>query len=363
MKEILFHSLSIIVIIASLLPFSKNQHWFVRLGDFVKVHLFVCQALLFIVGFFVIDYSLFSIVVCSLLLFLLIHNIFILAKYTPLFKKRIVNYESSTCTENISIVAANVFQFNHQYQSFINLVEKVDPHLILTVESNRHWEEGLKELEEKYPNCWKIPQENTYGMHLYTKLKIKEITTHYFVADDIPSIEAKLLTEDGEEFVFFGIHPPPPSPTEEANSKERDGELLCVAKHISSYQCPIIVVGDFNNVPWSKSSRLFQKTANLLDARIGRGLISTFHAKYKLLRMPIDQLYHSAEIHVVDLRTLAYFGSDHFPIFCKFFIQQNHATVNNKKVEKIDKEEQKEVDNLIAKGKQEEGDREKEAKE
>ena len=42
------------------------------------------------------------------------------------------------------------------------------------------------------------------------------------------SIEAKLKTKDGYEFVFFGVHPPPPSPTEEKTSK--DGDLLSIAK-------------------------------------------------------------------------------------------------------------------------------------
>jgi hypothetical protein len=62
-------------------------------------------------------------------------------------------------------------------------------------------------------------------MHLYSKLKITKHSVHYFVADDLPSIEAKITTADNFKFTFFAVHPPPPSPTEEENSKERDGEL------------------------------------------------------------------------------------------------------------------------------------------
>jgi hypothetical protein len=61
-------------------------------------------------------------------------------------------------------------------------------------------------------------------MHLYSKLKITKHSIHYFVADDLPSIEAKITTADNFKF-NFAVHPPPPSPTEEENSKERDGEL------------------------------------------------------------------------------------------------------------------------------------------
>jgi hypothetical protein len=46
------------------------------------------------------------------------------------------------------------------------------------------------------------------------------------VADDL--IEAKITTADNFKFTF-AVHPPPPSHYEE-NSKERDGELLSIAK-------------------------------------------------------------------------------------------------------------------------------------
>jgi hypothetical protein len=77
-------------------------------------------------------------------------------------------------------------------------------------------------LDQKYKYNIKVALDNTYGMHLYSKLKITKHSIHYFVADDL--IEAKITTTDNFKFTF-AVHPPPPSPTEEENSKERDGEL------------------------------------------------------------------------------------------------------------------------------------------
>lgn len=61
-------------------------------------------------------------------------------------------------------------------------------------------------------------------------MKIENDQEHYFVADDIPSIETELKDQVDRAFSIFGIHPPPPSPTEEPTTIERDGELLCIAK-------------------------------------------------------------------------------------------------------------------------------------
>ena len=117
-------------------------------------------------------------------------------------------------------------------------------------------------------------------MHLYSKIPFVKSTVHFFVADDVPSIEARFKTADGHDFVVFAVHPPPPSPTEETNSKERDGDLLCVAKKIKEHPVPSLVIGDFNTVAWSVTSILFRKTSELIDARVGRGIAATFHAKY-----------------------------------------------------------------------------------
>jgi len=187
-------------------------------------------------------------------------------------------------------------------------------------------------------------------------MEIEHSQTHFFVAGDIPSIEAHLKTEDGFSFVFFGVHPPPPSPTEEVTSKERDGDLLSTAKRVQEINKPVIVAGDFNNVAWSKSSILFRKTSHLIDPRVGHSFVSTFHAKYRLLRFPIDLMFHSENIFIKNLKTLDNFGSDHLPVYCEFFIDHKNNQ-QEKRVEEADTEEKAEAEEIIEEGKAEDGER------
>jgi hypothetical protein len=70
-------------------------------------------------------------------------------------------------------------------------------------------------------------------------------------------------------------------------------------------------------VAWSRTNYLFQRISGLLDPRIGRGFYNSFHAVYFFLRFPLDHFFHSTHFRLIELRRLAYFGSDHFPMFIR----------------------------------------------
>lgn len=351
-----YYILSALFFTVSVLPFTPHQHWMFRVWEFGRIQLLILQLITLALGIiFVEDKSLFFWGTVLLHTGLITYHAIILIPYTTIYRKNRPK-DIPKDSKSISIISVNVYQFNERYEELIKLVDEVKPDILLTMESNQAWEDAMTEIEEKYPNFKKVALENTYGMHFYTKLPAKYIKVNYFIADDLPSIEASLSTEDGTSFTFFGIHPPPPSPTEEDNSKERDGELLSIGKKVKEIKGSVIVAGDFNNVAWAKSSILFRNTSKLIDPRIGRGFVSTYHAKYRLLRFPIDLFFHSTDIFIEDFKTLRNIGSDHLPLFCKFFINHNE-NIQEEEVETLEEGEEEEVEEMIEDGIKEESER------
>jgi endonuclease/exonuclease/phosphatase (EEP) superfamily protein YafD len=152
-------------------------------------------------------------------------------------------------------------------------------------------------------------------MLLYSRLELVHAEVKFLVQDDIPSIHARVKLPSGQEVGLHCLHPRPPFPTEDESSKERDAELLIVGREIKREPIPVVVLGDLNDVAWSRTNYLFQDVSGLLDPRIGRGFYNTFHAEYPLVRFPLDHFFHSNHFRLVDFRRLPYFGSDHFPVF------------------------------------------------
>lgn len=346
--------ISVLLILLSLLPFIQHQHWLFRVAEFIKIQLVILQIIAFGITMIYVEDNIWLWIVQAVQFALIVYHIYILMRYTKFWKKQKPS-KTSFSSNKIKVISCNIHQYNSDYHRFIELIEQERPDIFVTMESNTDWEKSMRVLEKDYPYQEKVTLENTYGMHLYTKLKVKNIQTHYFVADDVPSIEAELETDDGHRFVFFAVHPPPPSPTEEDNSKERDGDLLAVAKKVRDSELPVVVTGDFNNVAWARSSILFKKTSELIDARIGRGILSTFHANYWFFRVPLDLLFHSTTIIIDKLFIYPSVGSDHFPIGCTFHIDVE-SNDQEEEVKHLENGEMQEVDELIADGKAEESE-------
>jgi len=353
---IAFFIFASILIVVNLLPFVRNQHWIFRVWDFGRIQLLVLEFLTALLGWiFIKEHTVYFWITQGLLTGVMIQNSVLLIPYTPLYRIK-ARHRSDTKTHLQSALSVNVYQFNTEYNRLIELINKCKPDMVFTVESNADWENALTVLESEYPYHHKHSLENTYGMHFYSKLEIVKARTHFFVSDDIPSFEIQLKSRDGIPFTFFGVHPPPPSPTEEETSKERDGDLLSVAKRVKDFSHPVIVMGDFNNVAWARSSNLFRRSSGLIDPRRGYGLVSTFHADYRLLRVPIDLLFHSPQIFIDDFKTLGHIGSDHLPMYCSFYIDKIDSS-QEEEVESQKEGDRELAEEFIEEGKEEDGDR------
>lgn len=299
----------------TLLPF---DHWVVRIFDFPKVQLLVLSAITLILWVFIlkIDTSIDYFGIIALCLSIIFH-LYRVVPYSPFFPKEVIKCTKEIESNSISLLASNVLTENSNYQLLINQIEELQPDLVLTLESDERWEKALSTIEKMYPHTAKVPQDNLYGMHFYSKLPVKNLEVRYLFKEGIPSIKCKVQLANQQWVMIYGLHPKPPSPTEAPTSTYRDAELLKVGKEVSKIEEPTIVFGDLNDVAWSKSTSLFRKISGLVDPRIGRGRYCTFHADYKLFRWPLDHLFHSKDFCLVNLKVLPSIGSDHFPIYAK----------------------------------------------
>ena len=111
---------------------------------------------------------------------------------------------------------------------------------------------------------------------------------------------------------------------------------------------PVVVCGDRNDVAWSRTTRLFQKTSRLVDPRKGRGLFSTFHARIPLLRFPLDHILHSDDFRLVSMRRLEYVGSDHFPVYAMLSFEP--SAKHHQEAPTADSGDKQEAQQTIAEG-------------
>lgn len=304
-------------IIGTGLPLLSYDHWAVRLFDFPRVQIVVggsaTLAVLLLLGpASFLEYS-----VAALLAGCLVYQIDHILPYTVLSAQQVQAAVPSDRAERLSLLICNVEIDNRNPEPFLKCIARWEPDLVLALETDDWWAEQLREVEEAYPYTVKQPQDNAYGMLLYSKRPLHDVEVRFLVEDHVPSIHARVSLTGGTAAYLHGMHPRPPHPTHRPDTTERDAELLHLARSIQDRDAPTIVAGDLNDVSWSYTTRLFQKLSGLLDPRIGRGTYSTFHARYPIFRYPLDHTFHSSHFKLVDLQVLPYVGSDHFPVYAE----------------------------------------------
>ena len=304
-----------LIVFATLLPLSRRTEWWIRDLDFPRLQLAVAASAILALEFLFLDLSeIASLALIAVTGACLLYQAWWIIPYTMIFPNEVKTSIGGQAANRIRIITANVLTTNRNTDGLIALIREHDPDVFVTLETDSWWQERLDVLERDYPFSMKCPLDNLYGMHVYSRLPLEDCAIQFLVEDDIPSMHAMAVLPSGRKVRMHFLHPAPPSPTEHDESTERDAELLVVAKSVAGLETPVIVAGDLNDVAWSTTTRLFRKISGLLDPRIGRGMVNTFHADYWFLRWPLDHIFHSHHFTLSFIRRLPTFGSDHFPV-------------------------------------------------
>lgn len=345
--KIVLYLLGLLTIILTVLPFFKFSVWWVRIGDFPRLQiaaLCIVVGILFAVLGFVSDKT--DIVFIALLTACALYQFYCVLPYLPVYPKQVEQNREFSPENVIKLLIFNVFMENENFEKFIDLVKKFNPDLFLLAEVNQRWVDAVSVLDKEYPHSIKYPLENTYGLALFSKLELKNQEVKFLVEDDIPSFHTNVKLRSGELIRLYCLHPRPPVPAENNRSLERDAELLIVGRIADKTDEPTIVAGDLNDVAWSRTTTLFQKISGLLDPRIGRGLYNSFHANYRLLRFPLDHVFHSNDFRLVELERMPSIGSDHFPIYIALGLEKT-AEITQEEPEADREEKQEAIETIV----------------
>ena len=330
-----------LMIAATVLPLMRSDYWIIRVFDFPRLQITVIFSVVFAAYILVReDPGIADHLFLGALTLCLVYQLWRMWPYTPLHPRQVKRAEQKNDSRSLSLLIANVLETNRDIEKLCGFIRDRDPDIVLLVETDSWWEEQLREMEQARPHCLKQPQSNTYGMLLYSRLPLIDPQLRFLVQDDVPSIHTGLELPSGDQVWLRGLHPRPPAPGESTRSTERDAELMIVAKELKQDDRPSIVVGDLNDVAWSRTSSLFQKVSGLLDPRVGRGFYSTFNANWPLIRFPLDHAFVSRHFQVAAFEVLPHVGSDHFPVFARLSLSPSAEGLNRPPPEADASEEQ-----------------------
>ena len=315
----LFVTLAVLLIFVSFLPLWWTDHWWVRLWDFPRLQvaalLLACGIGLFFVRLGRWRWPL----MVSILTALVWQSSHFIA-YFPIYPKQVNSVADCPPSRQISLLSANVLMTNRDYPALLRLINQRRPDILLLLETDQAWASAVEPLKRYYPYQISEPLPNTYGLILMSHLPMAGRILHR-VQPDIPSADATVSLGDGNDIRLHAIHPEPPLPGDD--SGERDAELVMVGRDVRDEGRATVVVGDLNDVAWSRTSHLFRRVAGMSDPRVGRGLYPTFNARYPLLRWPLDHLFVSPHFELIQIDVLRDIGSDHFPIFFRLCLKDN----------------------------------------
>ena len=309
-----FYALAALCLILTLLPFSRHEAWWVRAADFPRLQIAVVAAVALIGLLWLSKGGTLPAAIAASLGLAILYHVAAILPYTMLWTTDMKAAASDADGASISVMVANVLMSNRETERLFAMIDQHDPDVLLAVETDDWWCRRIGEKLADRPYAISHPLDNTYGMFLASRLEMADAEVRFLLKDDIPSIRADVRLDNGAAVTLYALHPEPPSPTEAETSLPRDAELVTVAKEIAERGRQAIVMGDLNDVAWSRTSRLFRRIGRMLDPRIGRGLFSTFHAHYWPLRWPLDHVFASDDFLLEKIERLGAFGSDHFPI-------------------------------------------------
>ncbi len=219
--------------------------------------------------------------------------------------------------KKIRLMSVNVNTANTRNEDLVAQIASADPDILLLMEVNDKWIAALERIREIYPHSTIYPQEDNFGIALFSKNEPVSSKVSFYGQYRIPYTMTK-ISLGGSELTILGVHTLPP--VSAGNSSDRNLMLQKIAEFAKNTDSHIVVMGDLNITPWSKHLKKLLFNSKLRNSQKGFGIQPTWPVQNIFLRIPIDHCLASEGIAVFSRKTGTAFGSDHFAIILEIGI-------------------------------------------
>lgn len=211
----------------------------------------------------------------------------------------------------LKILQANVLKLNADASRLRRLIEDEQPDIVVAAEVRKPFAEMFQDLTWHYPyQRMEACERTSYGMAVASKLRLENCETLSLDGPGSRAISFRVRHE-GEDIDFLSLHPATPN----RDIASRDREFENAVQHCKGKPRNLVVLGDLNATPYCFAYKKMTKALGLRNAREGFGLAGTFPVflPFSWLRIPIDHVLASENLHVSDFRPGPDIGSDHLP--------------------------------------------------
>lgn len=201
----------------------------------------------------------------------------------------------------------NVHSSNRQYDRVLASIREADPDVILVLEVTAGWRQALAVLENDYPYHLIEAREDNFGIAFFSRVPVAESRVVDFSGYDVPSVQAA-LNWAGRSVEFIGTHPVPAAGP--AQFRVRNWQLRDLARETATSPRPVVVAGDFNLSPFSRTYATLLREGGLRPAGVP-WRFTWNPRRLPLMGVRIDYVLVSEEWAVARSEVGRFHGSDH----------------------------------------------------
>jgi endonuclease/exonuclease/phosphatase (EEP) superfamily protein YafD len=213
----------------------------------------------------------------------------------------------------VRIASINVLYTSSQFQRVADFIHRERPDAVVLVEMTAEWRQGLARVEREFPHRYETHGPGGRGVHLWSRLPMKDVGELAIGVRQEPAIQATLTAPGGRSLRLFGVHTSWPMAPRSAN--RRNEQLEELARHArATTSLPLVVVGDLNVSPFSPHFRHLLEAGRLRSAADGFGWQPTWPSFLLPAGIQIDHALVSPAVTVKAFSRGPFDGSDHRPI-------------------------------------------------